>query len=265
MSFVRPTNDSWSPSGLPVPDLDGHVEPPGDEVGAAGQPVGLRVVIGRDPDMLVDLRGLLGLEVLGAVLEPEQVPRRGLAGRGGRGTAEAQLRPAHRDGAEADPGQVADRVHGHLRVVGTGLDAEIAVRPLRVERVHREVRQRAERRGLPVGQAEAVLAVVGAEQRRPEAEGDRQPVRREPDRLAGVVGRGVGGALDRTDRARGLAGGHPLGRVRPLLEQGDEPVAVVGGDVEHREVQPVLGRGDDAGLVLPPERVRRGAGRRLAG
>ena len=68
--------------------------------------------------------------------------------------------------AEADPGQVADRVHGHLRVVGAGLDAEVAVGARRVEVVGREVRQRAQRRRLPVGEAEPVLAVVGAEQRR---------------------------------------------------------------------------------------------------
>ena len=53
----------------------------------------------------------------------------------------------------------------------------------------------------------------------PEPEGDRQPARRQPDRLAGVVGRQVGGALDRPDRARRLAAGHPLGGRGPLLEQ----------------------------------------------
>ena len=187
---------------LAVPDLDRHVDPARDEVGAAGEPVPRRVVAGRDPDVLVERLGLLGLDVHGAVLEAEQVARRGLRGRRGRRPAEAELRPAHGDRAEADPGQVADRVHRDLRVVGAGLDAEVAVRADRVEVVGREVRQLLERRGPPVGQAEPVLAVLVDEQRRPEAERDRQPGRRQPDRLAGVVGRQVVGAVERADRRR---------------------------------------------------------------
>ena len=140
-------NVSWSPSGC-GPRSRCHVDPAGDEVGAAGQPRRPSVSSSAsDPDVLVERVGLLGLDVGGAVLEAEQVARRGLRGRGGRRAAEAELRPAHRDRAEADAGQVADRVHGDLRVVGAGLHAQVAAGPGRVELVAREVRQVAQRRG----------------------------------------------------------------------------------------------------------------------
>ena len=102
--------------------------------------------------------------------------------------------------SERDPGQVADRVHRHLRIVGTGLDAEVAVGPGRIEVVGREVRQPSQRRRLPTGEPEPVLAAA-AEQARAEAEGDRQAGRRQPDRLAGVVGRRVVRARGRPDLA----------------------------------------------------------------
>ena len=108
------------------------------------------------------------------------------------------------DRAEADAGQVAHGVHGDLRVVGAGLDAEVAAGPRRVEEVAREVRQLAQRVGLPVGDAEAVAAVGVAEQRRAEAEGDRQAARRQVERLAGVVGRQAYVAVDGAG-TRGLA------------------------------------------------------------
>ena len=107
-----------------VPRLDAHPDPPRDQVGAAGQPV--RAVALGHPHIAVDRVGLLSLEVAGTVLEPEQVSRRGLLTGGRRGAAEAQLRVAHRDGPEAHPGQVADRVHGDLRVVGARLHADVA-------------------------------------------------------------------------------------------------------------------------------------------
>ena len=55
LALVRPMNVLLVAERLPVPDLDGHVDPAGDEVGAAGQPVGLGVVAGGDPDVLVDV------------------------------------------------------------------------------------------------------------------------------------------------------------------------------------------------------------------
>ena len=43
--------------------------------------------------------------------------------------------------------------------------------------------------------------------------------RRQPERLAGVVRRRLGDAVDRADLAGVLAGGHPRGRGGPVLEQ----------------------------------------------
>ncbi len=56
----------------------------------------------------------------------------------------------------ADPGQVADGVHRDLRVVGAGLDHDVAVGARVLQVVAREVGQRDERVGQPVGQPEAV-------------------------------------------------------------------------------------------------------------
>ena len=70
-------------------------------------------------------------------------------------------------------------------------------------------------------------------------------------------GGGLAGAVDRADAAGVAAGGHPGRRGRPLLQQLDELRAVVGDDVEGGEVQAVLGRGDDAGLVRAVEGDRR--------
>ena len=113
--------------------------------------------------------------------------------------------------------------------------------------------------GLPVGEAEAVLAVVVAEQRRAEAEGDRQPGGRQPDRLAGVVGRQRRTAPSIGPTVAGAARRCVIRSAASVqcLQQRDQLVAGVGGDVEGREVQPVLGRGDDAGLVRAAEGVRR--------
>ena len=86
----------------------------------------------------------------------------------------------------------------------------------RVEVVGREVRQPPQRRGLPVGETEAVLAVGVAEQRRPEPERQRQPRRRQarcasPVSAGGRVVGQRGAAADRPAlRHRGGGGGPGL-------------------------------------------------------
>ncbi len=154
-------------------------------------------------------------------------------------------------------------MHGHLRVVAAGLDAEVAARGLRDERLAGEARQVDERGGAAVGDAEAVDAVGGREQRRAEAERDGEAGGRQVERLARVVGRGVVRSVDRSERARGSARRHARGRGAPVLEERDEARAVDVGDVERGEVQAVLGGRRDPGLVRAVERVR-GAARGLA-
>ena len=80
--LVRPMMSSCSRERLPVPGLDVHVDPPGHEVGAAGQPVALGSSPAPTQTCSSSVRGLLGLDVGGAVLEAEQVARRRLRGRG---------------------------------------------------------------------------------------------------------------------------------------------------------------------------------------
>ena len=125
-----------------VPDLDVHPDPAGDQVAAALEPGGADA--GRHPDVVAQQVGVLGLDVAGAVLEAEQVARRGLARRRRRRAAEPELRPPHGRGAEPHPDQVADGVHGDLRVVGARLDAQVAAGQRRVDLVELERRQRRE-------------------------------------------------------------------------------------------------------------------------
>ena len=99
-------------------------------------------------------------------------------------------------------------------------------RPGRVEHVAREVRQVAQRRRAAVGEAEPVAAVRVAEERRAEADGDRQ-ARTAGSPIASPVSSGgsVVGALDRSDRAGRLAAHHPGARRGPRLQQRDQLVA----------------------------------------
>jgi hypothetical protein len=62
--------------------------------------------------------------------------------------------------AEREPGEVAYRVDGHLRVISTRLDAEVAIGFLRVQLVCGELGQALQRSGLPMGQPEPALAVL---------------------------------------------------------------------------------------------------------
>ena len=148
-------------------------------------------------------------------------------------------------------------MEGDLGVVGARLHAEVAAAARRVELVAGQRGQVAQRRRPLAGQAEARV-----EERRPQAEGDREMRGRQPECLAGVL-RGrerlVVGVADRAP------GGHALGRLRPLAQQ---PAQVVGAqallDVEGGEVQTVLRRRGDAGLVAAVEGDRlggRGRGR----
>lgn len=227
-----------------------HPDAPGHQVGAPGHPP--RPVLPADPDVLVQGRGVGAGDVPGAVLEAHHVAGGLCAGRRRGRLAEAQLRPADRGAAHADPGQVADGVHRHLRVVRAGLDAQVAAAAGRVQVVAGEPGQIDERVGPLVLQAEPPLG----EQRGTEADRQRQPGRFETQRLARVVRRGLGQAAVRPVADR-VTGRHPLGGPGPLLEQRDEFGPVLRGHVERGEVQPVLDGGGDSGLVRTVERHRR--------
>ena len=116
-----------------VPDLDQHPDPAGDQV------VPPRIH-GRSPRRRprrssASASASSARMLLVPSLKPIRLRGVVLRAAGRRGAAEAELRPAHHDDAAADPGQVADRVEGDLRVVGAGLDAEVAAAALRVELV----------------------------------------------------------------------------------------------------------------------------------
>ncbi len=162
-----------------------------------------------------------------------------------------ELRPADRDRAEADPGQVADRVHGHLRVLRR--------RPARTGR-----RPSGPGRGCRRGSA------AGPSGRR--AVGRRgRASRRTPGPKPNVIVSPAGGSPIASPVSSGGRSAAPsVGPTGPApwpciirsaasvqaFSSGDDLLARVGGQVERREVQPVLRRGDDAGLVGAAERVR---------
>ena len=199
----------------PVPRLDVHPDAPGHEVGAAGHPVGAVALL--HPHVLVQQVRLLGLEVVRAVLEAEEVAGRGLLGRRRRGAAVPQLRPPHRRRPEADAEQVAHRVHGDLRVVRAGLDADVAARAGGVEPVAPECGKVGQLGRAPVGDAELV------EERGAEPDGHRQRRRREVERLTGVVGRGLAVEGERAVLRSLQALGHALGGSRPACSASAGP------------------------------------------
>ena len=139
-------------------------------------------------------------------------------------------------------------MEGHQRVVRAGLDAEVAADVVGVEVLVRQRRQVGQQRRLLRCQPEAVV-----EEGRPVADGDGEAAHRRADGLAGVERRvvEVGVVADQ------LAPRHPLGRRRSSPSAGSRrsPRVVPVEHVHGREGQPVLGRRDDAGLVLAVEGV----------
>src|SRR5581483_5138527 len=203
-----------------------------------GAPLAFRRPIVRS---YVPLERLLFLEldVVRAVLEAHQVARLFLRAARRRRPPEVELRPAHRHLPATDAGEVADGVEGDLRVVGAGLDGEIAVRPLGLELVAGKARERTQ--GLRTREAEAL------EERGAEAERQRQARGTQADCLAGVDRR-----AERVGRlAHALAGAHPGGRVRPGPEQFAELRRPRVENVERGEVEALLRRRRDPRLVLP--------------
>lgn len=239
----------------PVPGLDEHGDLPRDEVRTAGHPG--RLVVGRDPDVVRERRGVVGEDVGRAVLEAEEVARRRLAGRGTRGLTESELRPAQARPPERDAAEVADRVNRDLGVVGTGLDAQVAVRRRGIEVVPEEGRKPLET-GWPLGGETVAIAVLVLEQSRTEPEREGQARGGEPQRLPRVIRGRFGGTVHRAARTHLQALRHPRRGVRPVLQQGDEVVPVgAGHHVEAREVQVVLHGRRDARLVRAEELVPR--------
>ena len=115
-------------------------------------------------------------------------------GRGG-GAAESELGPADAYPAESDPGQVADGVDSHLRIVGAGLDDDVAAAAVGLQVIAGEVRQVDQGVGAAAVQAKAGLAVL-LEQARAEAKREGEFAGAQAQGLARVLRRRVVGAVD---------------------------------------------------------------------
>ena len=259
--WSRPTRPSCSPQRRAVPRLDAHPDPARDEERAAGEPRG-GDVSSADGTQTCFSRSAFSSALTFAVpsLKPNRL----------RGVSWAvlvdEVRPypscvqRMRRGAEGRAGQVADRVHGDLRVVGARLHDEVAVAARGVEGVGGEVRQR--RRG-PRGAGRR--ARTGP--RVPSAGVPTNIDRPKPNVIVRPAGsrsaaspvssggasygprRGPNGPAERPCVSRAAI-------VVQALQQRDQLVAGRRRQVERGEVQPVLRGGDDAGLVHAGERVR---------
>ena len=210
----------------------------------------------RDPDMFREFLGLLGLQVVGAILLAEQIPRGLLLLRGRRRPAESQLRPPQRRPAESQPGEVADGMHGYLGIIRARLDAQVALGDGGLDEVVDHLRQLGELLGHSVGDAEPVPALGVDEQRPAETERDRQPTGPEVGCLPRVVWRGQRVSLEGPARTDRQSLNEPGGGIGPVSEQLDQVLpGLVGPHVEGGEVKLLLGRGDDSRLVLTVERI----------
>ncbi len=101
-------------------------------------------------------------------LKPNRLRGVGPVGLGRGRLAEAELRPAHRGAARGDPGQVADGVHRDLRVVGAGLDRQVAVAASRGPGC---------RRGTPAGRRARRVAARRSPKRSSNSDGPKPTVR----------------------------------------------------------------------------------------
>ena len=193
------------------------------------QVIQLRAVAGIHPHVGAHPGRVGRTQVVGAVLEPQQVAPRGRGRRHARGLGEALLRPPLADDARSQSGQHAHRVEGHLRVVGAGLHPQVAAADRRVELVGGEGRQVGQRRRTQSGQPEPAVEQAGAK-----AEGHGQPGRSQAVGIAGVGRRGVQRAAHMPVRTPAA---HHRGRLRPGPQQIAQAGRRAGLDIEAREVQ----------------------------
>ena len=158
-------------------------------------------------------------------LKPWRLRGVGLAARRRRGAAEAELGPAERRRRPTRAGEVAHRVERDLRVVGAGLDAEVAVGARRLRGCRPGTRAARRERRSPRGEAEPL------EQRRPSPKVTVSRAGAEPERLAGIERRrGEVASTSPTGRPAVMSGAArgPVAR-RPRARRGSD-VSVEGGE-----------------------------------
>ena len=212
-----------------------------DQVGAALQPCRPLVA---DPDVGVHLRRVVTAQVVGAILEAEQIAT-GFGGGGGAGRlGEACLRPARPRGVHVpgDPRQVPHRMKRDLRVIGARLHGDIPTAAGWIEPVGRKGRQVDQRRWPHPGQSEARI-----KQRRAEPDRDRKPRSGQTERLARVGWSPVG----RAGTWQRISLTHRSCRVRPGLKEPLQLAARSGRRIEGLKKYPRLRRRRDAGLMGP--------------
>ena len=179
----RPMTSSWKSSSVRSQCSSEMRMRRDDEVAAAAHPAGPFVA---DPDERSNGRAS-GL--LRAVLEAHQIARRFAGGVAGD---EAALRPAQLRRAVRQASELPHRVERHLRIVGAGLDRQIAAGVGLDQLVAVECRQVDQRVRPARRKTVAVLAVL-AEQAGAEAERHGQPRWRQAECLAAVAGAGLPG------------------------------------------------------------------------
>ncbi len=148
-----------------------------------------------------------------------------------------------------DPGEVADRVIGDLRIVGAGLQRQVAADEVRIEGVARQRLQLAQQR-----RPRRRKAIGVGEDLRPEPNRHGERRRLEVERLAGIEAHGVGAVG--LDLADGLAGHQLRDRPRPARQQHLQVLPRRRGQIErHVEYVPLRRRADAGLLAHPVERI----------
>ena len=106
----------------------------------------------------------------------------------------------------------------NLRIVGTGLDHDVAAADLLAKTISGETRKRLQQVWLSGFQSETLLASYGLEETGPESDRQRQLRGREAERLARVFGWGRTRSGHRTELADLISGGKLARRLGPVLE-----------------------------------------------
>ena len=161
----------------------------------------------------------------------------------------AGLGPAELRGAVREARQLPDGVKRHQRIIGAGLNRDVASGLCGLELIAIEFRQVDERRRPLVRQAIPVHAVLG-EKPGAKAEGKGEPGGREAERRAAI------GPLDRNIPAQvagGLAGAHSRRRKGPKPQHCGQLVPRLGETIERGEVAVRLLAGFNSALMEAEE------------
>ena len=240
--------------GLQVPRLHLAGKDAEHDVGAAVGKDLVVVVFGLDPahlvhEVLVGHDGIVG----GAVAEPKGIAGSMVGLTRSVCREEADAVPLDLGNTHGDLDHLMHRMPGNLRVVRGAADVDIAAALVFYQIIAGHLAHLADQTlGLDGLQAKAVLAVLVLKEARTKAKGDLHIGSAQVIGLAGVVRAGLLLGVGLFD---GIALAHVLCRNRPVLEELDQGIAVIGRDVKRSALHGSLAA-QKAGLPLVAAKIR---------